>query len=591
MKIFHLISIFYKKYPFLFIINVLIVTIVCFTQIISTLLIAPVVDVFINSETKNLSSITEKLLNLFTLTGIAPSKINILLAFLLSNILLSAFIILANWSILKAQYAMIKTLAIETYDAFFNSRWHFFSTQCYGSIMNTLTREIDGVKSAFVSMGNLFSEFIRAFFFLLVPLCISWEITLITIAFVSALLLPSIFINKVSYKLGRKSTKASNIVMEVIHESLGAAKVILGYGNHGAYMKRFAKVFGDRCDIEVKSHVLSYTIPKIFEPFGWIVILTILYISSEYLLIPLSEIGIIGYALFRIIPMIRGLTSFKQNILRFYPSYEQVDYMIRLAVENIQKTGKIVFTNLKEGLTYQGVGFAYPGNAPVLNDIDLIIRKGEVTAIVGESGSGKSTLIDLLIGFYEPDRGIISLDNIPLSDVDILSFRRHIGYVPQDVVLFNDSVRNNLLWSYEKASDTEIEESCKLANAHDFIINLPEGYNTIVGERGVRLSGGERQRIALARALLRKPVILILDEATSSLDSHSELLIQRAVEKIALTTTIVVIAHRLSTIVKADSIYVLKEGQIIEQGKYDNLIKSNGAFKQAAEIQRLVHSG
>jgi ABC-type multidrug transport system fused ATPase/permease subunit len=261
--------------------------------------------------------------------------------------------------------------------------------------------------------------------------------------------------------------------------------------------------------------------------------------------------------------------------------------MNRLACENVQKTGSFVFNRIDDGFEYKGVSFSYPDHNPVLNDINVTIKKGKLTAIVGESGSGKSTLIDLLIGFYEPDKGVVLADNKPLQEFDIYSFRRHIGYVPQDTILFNDTVKNNLLWSNEEATENEIIEVCKLANAHEFIMNLPELYNTVVGERGVRLSGGERRRIALARALLRRPELLILDEATSALDSRSELLIKDAIENIAHKTTLVVIAHRLSTIVNADFIYVLQKGRIIEQGSYHNLIKSNSAFKQAVEMQRL----
>jgi ABC-type multidrug transport system fused ATPase/permease subunit len=217
----------------------------------------------------------------------------------------------------------------------------------------------------------------------------------------------------------------------------------------------------------------------------------------------------------------------------------------------------------------------------------MTIKKGAMTAIVGESGSGKSTLIDLLIGFYRPDKGEILADKKPLQELDIYSFRRHIGYVPQDTILFNDTVINNLLWSNEKATEKEIVEVCKLANADEFIVNLSDGYDTVVGERGVKLSGGERQRIALARALLRKPELLILDEATSALDSRSELLIKSAIENIAHKTTLVVIAHRLPTIINADSIYVLQDGCIIEQGRYQELILKDGKFNDMVKYQGL----
>jgi len=587
MKILQLIWTFYKKYPFLFVLNILMLTFVCIVQVASTLLIAPVIDVFINPEFKDVSSITQRLFNLFNLFDISVTKINILILFLLFNTLLSASIIVTNWLILKNQYAMVKSLAAETFNAFFNARWHFFNTQRHGSILNTLTREIDGVRSAFVSVASMFSEFIRVMFFIAVPVYISWKITLIAVILGCFFVLPFMLFNRASYRLGKGSTVSSNKVVELLHESLGAAKVILGYGNHTKYIRRFNEVFGERCNFQIKSQVLKNAMPKIFEPFGWMVIVITMYISFEYFKLTMAEIGIIGYSFIRIIPMIGGFTSTKHSIVNFYPSYEQVDNMNRLACGNVQKTGGFVFNRIDDGIEYKGVSFSYPGHNPVLNDINMTIKKGEMTAIVGESGSGKSTLIDLLIGFYEPDKGEILADKKPLLEFDIYSFRRHIGYVPQDTVLFNDTVKNNLLWSKEKATEKEVLESCKLANAHEFIMNLSDGYDTVVGERGVRLSGGERQRIALARALLRKPELLILDEATSALDSRSEVLIKGAIENIAHKATLVVIAHRLSTIVNADTIYVLQGGRIVEQGKYHDLMELNSAFKQAVEIQRL----
>jgi len=587
MKILQLAWTFYKKYPLLFVLNVLMLTFVCFVQVVSTLLIAPVLDVFINPEFKDVSSITQKLFNLFNLFDISVTKINILILFLLFNTLLSASIIVTNWLILKIQYAMVKSLAAETFNAFFNARWHFFSTQRHGSILNTLTREIDGVRNAFVKIGSMLSEFIRAMFFIAVPLYVSWKITLVAVALGCFFVLPFKLFNRASYRLGKGSTVSSNKVMELIHESLGAAKVILGYGNHTKYIRRFNKVFGERCNFEAKSHVLQKALPRIFEPFGWMAIIITMYISSEYSKLTIAEMGIIGYAFLRLLPMIGGFTAAKYAIVNFYPSYEQVAYMNRLACGNVQKTGNFVFNRLDDGFEYKDVTFSYPGHNPVLNDINMTIKNGEMTAIVGESGSGKSTLIDLLIGFYEPDKGEILADKKPLQEFDIYSLRRHIGYVPQDTVLFNDTVKNNLLWSNEKATEKEIIEVCKLANADKFIMNLSDGYDTVVGERGVKLSGGERQRIALARALLRKPELLILDEATSALDSRSELLIKGAIENIVHKTTLVVIAHRLSTIINADSIYVLQKGRIIEQGRYQELILRDGKFKDMVKYQGL----
>jgi len=588
MKIIKLIWIFCKKYPLFLILNILMLVFVCFIQVAGTLLIAPVIDVFINPEFKDVSSITQRLFKLFNLLDISVTKIRILTLFLLFSTLLSASIIVANWLILRTQYTMIKSLAVETFDAFFNARWHFFNTQRYGSILNTLTREMDNVRDTFVLVGRMLSELIRAIFFIAVPFYISWKITSIAVVLGCFFILPFMFFSRASYRLGKGTTVSSNKVMELIHESLGAAKVILGYGNHTKYTRRFDEVFSERCNFEIKSQVLSNTLPKIFEPFGWMAIIITMYISSEYSKLTIAEMGIMGYSFIRILPMIGGFTSTKHAIVNFCPSYEQVDNMNRLACENIQKTGNFIFNRIVDGIEYKGVSFSYPGHNPVLNDINMTIKKGKMTAIIGESGSGKSTLIDLLIGFYEPDKGVILADKKPLQELDIYSFRRHIGYVPQDTILFNDTVKNNILWSNEKATEEEIIEACKLANADEFIMNLSDGYDTVVGERGVRLSGGERQRIALARALLRKPELLILDEATSALDSRSELLIKSAIENIAHKTTLVVIAHRLSTIVNADFIYVLQAGRIIEQGTSAELLNNDGNFSHMAQLQGIT---
>jgi len=211
-----------------------------------------------------------------------------------------------------------------------------------------------------------------------------------------------------------------------------------------------------------------------------------------------------------------------------------------------------------------------------------------MVAVVGESGAGKSTLIDIIIGFNDPDSGTITLDGKPLGEYEINSYRNRIGYVPQEGILFNMSIAENIRWANEEATLEDIKFACKSANADSFIESFPNQYDTIVGDRGVRLSGGQLQRVALARAIVRKPEILILDEATSSLDTKSERLIQEALEKISKETTIIVIAHRLSTILKADNIYVLEKGEIIEHGNYQKLTENNKRFNEMVKAQEFI---
>jgi ABC-type multidrug transport system fused ATPase/permease subunit len=277
----------------------------------------------------------------------------------------------------------------------------------------------------------------------------------------------------------------------------------------------------------------------------------------------------------------------KNSLDNFLPSYEHVTALRERAKELKQESGVKEFTGFNRELRIEGLTFAYPGHKPVLVNINARVSKGRMVAFVGESGVGKSTIIDTVMGFNQPSAGHILFDDIPLFNFDIFSYRHKIGYVPQESVLFNLSIRDNLIWAREDAGDEDIIEACRQANCDEFIRRLPEGYDTVVGDRGVRLSGGQIQRVALARAILRKPQLLILDEATSSLDTNSERLIQQAIENIAKETTVIVIAHRLSTIVNADYIYVLKEGRIVEEGTYAKLINMNGQFSRMVELQAL----
>ena len=230
--------------------------------------------------------------------------------------------------------------------------------------------------------------------------------------------------------------------------------------------------------------------------------------------------------------------------------------------------------------------FSYDDSITILNHVNVNIPKGKMIAIVGESGAGKTTLIDAIVGFNKPTSGKIKIDGIPLKDFDINSYTKKIGYVPQESLLFNMSIKDNLLWARDDATDEDISKICKLANAAEFIEKFPEKYNTVVGDRGIRLSGGQLQRIALARAMIRKPDLLILDEATSALDTQSERIIQKAIEKIANETTLIVIAHRLSTIAAADYVYLLENGCIKEKGSYNDIIMQRGLFYNMVESQK-----
>jgi subfamily B ATP-binding cassette protein MsbA len=287
----------------------------------------------------------------------------------------------------------------------------------------------------------------------------------------------------------------------------------------------------------------------------------------------------------RLLPPLKQLSQTPATAQQSLAAAERLFDVLDRPTEAQLDSGRRTVTELRDALTFERVFFAYDGE-PVLSDISFAARKGEIVALVGASGAGKSTLVDLIPRFYEPTSGRILLDGVDVRDITLASLRRLVGIVSQDTILFNDTVHNNIAYGaaggYTRA---QVEAAAHAANAHDFISELPDRYDTILGERGTRLSGGQRQRIAIARALLTDPPILVLDEATSALDTESERLVQQAIERLLEGRTVFVIAHRLSTVQHADRILVLERGRIVERGTHQELLQRRGAYHRLHALQ------
>ncbi len=364
------------------------------------------------------------------------------------------------------------------------------------------------------------------------------------------------------------------------------AKIYLGFGNQRKALALLHQSFENNANSEIRINLLNDITNILYKPFAVVVVAAALFAARKFN-VQLSEVAVLVLSLFQAAMAFNRMVAYQNGFMNVLPSYEQIEKLRRRAVELKQPSGSLIFKNLNEAIELKNVSFAYSGNDLVLNDLSLQIKKGKMAAIVGRSGAGKTTLIDMIMGFHIPDKGEILIDNAPIFDYDITSFRHKIGFVPQESLLFNTSIRDNLIWAKENATEQEIHEACRLAHADEFLNSFPQKYDTVVGDRGVRLSGGQIQRIALARALLRQPEILILDEATSALDSHSEKLIQDAIDNFVHQTTIVVIAHRLSTVKKADIIFVLEKGKLVESGHYGELMLKKGSFYSMVQAQEL----
>ena len=576
----------FKKFPLLLMVNTVALIAVSLFGACSLFTISPVVDFIVHPDLKGVSPLTEKAVDILNFFGLKASLTNWLYIFIFFIILSAIFQIFARYLILKAKYAMLRDIVLGTFKDFFNAKWYFFSSCKQGVLLNTFGRELTVVSDAFAAIALLFASALQMFFFLAVPFYISWKVTVISLIISFLFALPFILLGKITYKLGMLRTSTSNDLTSVIQENISLAKIVLGFSRQQKSTENMLRVFDCHREVTIKSQMLELGIPILYRPFGLVMLIISLFVARLFNL-PLSEMAVLLVALLQVAFSIGNLAAQKNSLENFFPSYEQTKSLRELAKSLEQKSGQKEFKGFDRQLFLDSVSFGYPGQKEIFSNLNIVIPKGKMVALVGESGVGKSTLIDLIMGFHEPQKGGLVFDGVNLKEYDIHSYRSKIGYVPQDSVLFNMSIRDNLLWAHESASDSDIIEACRQANAHEFIEEFPQGYNIIVGDRGIRLSGGQIQRIALARAILRKPCILVLDEATSSIDTYSERLIQQAIENIAKETTVIVVAHRLSTIVNADYVYVLGEGNIIEEGTYAELIARKGHFNRMVRLQVL----
>ena len=575
-----------RRFPLRFAATAMLLVIQGLIDVASIMSLVPVIDLLIHPTLTDASRFTRQCIEGLGSFGIPVTLWGILSVFLVLNLLKSAFSILSNYSIMRTKYAVIRELMTGTYEEVFRAQWSFFANSKQGMLLNTFIREVAVVSEAFGAMAQLVAHLIQLVFYMAVPLYLSWPVTSVSLAAAAMCAWPFILLGKVSYRWGRANTATANHMSTIIQEGFSGAKVILGFGNQRTCVEALKRTFDLHREAAIKSQTLRHAIPQLYYPLG-LIVLAIALIVARRLAAPLAETAVVLYALLRLIPTIGGMLGVKNSLDNFFPSYEQLLGLRRQAQESVEKTGPRRFTGFTQEITAASMTFAHPGHEPTLAGVTVRIPKGTMVALVGESGSGKSTLVDVLMGFHTPQTGGVTIDGVPLEAFDLKTYRGRIGYVPQESVLFNRTIRDNLRWADESATDDDLQRACRQANAEEFIEAFPQGYETLVGDRGVRLSGGQAQRIALARAILRKPELLILDEATSALDTASERLIQQAIERLARHTTIVVVAHRLSTIMQADYLYVLKGGRVVEEGTYTALIQGDGAFHRMAHLQAL----
>lgn len=417
---------------------------------------------------------------------------------------------------------------------------------------------------------------------------ISWKLTLITLV-VAPLFLG--FLKPMLWRLRkgyRSAFDAQGELTSMLQETASGARLVKAYATEAFEYDRFKRTNQTFYKGVVRSERVRLLTSPLSEILGGVVTLVLVWVGAQ--LVFSGELTAEAFLTFltlslRLQSPLKGLTTFPARAQSALAAADRFFEILDTEPEPVTTSDRDL-DEFKEGIGYEAVTFAYDGEEPVLRDVSFEVKRGEIVALVGPSGAGKSTIVDLLPRFYEPQGGRITIDDIDIRDVRLESLRRLLGVVSQETVIFHDTVRANIAYgAVEQYTQEEIEAAARTANAHDFISRLPAGYDTVLGDRGVRLSGGQRQRIAIARAILRDPPILILDEATSALDSESERLVQDAIDRLLANRTVIVVAHRLSTVQGAHEIVVLDDGRIVERGRHRELLARDGPYRRLYELQ------
>ena len=476
-------------------------------------------------------------------------------------------------------YAKLQTLSLE-----------YFTHKRGGELISRITNDVKVVENA-VSYGStdLVYQTLQIVIFLFVTFFIYFKLALISIILVPLISLPIIKVGKVLRKLSKRSQEKMADINSLLYETIIGTRIVKAFNMENHEIGKFNQINQDYYRISMKSIKRLLLLSPSTEFLGCIAGIFVFFWGGREVIAGKLSFGVFGLFLGSLLSLIRpfkklsNVNSLNQQAVA---ASERIYEVLETDPTVVEKINASELAGFKNSIVFDNVWFNY-GSMEILKNINLEVERGQILAIVGPSGTGKTTLVDLIPRFYDPKKGRILIDGIDIKEVSLKSLRQQIGIVTQETILFNDTIKANIAYGNLFAAEKEIEQAAMQAYAHDFIKHLPAGYDTVIGDRGMKLSGGERQRIAIARALLKNPSILILDEATSQLDSEAERIVQEALDRLIQGRTVFVIAHRLSTVRAAHWIVVLDKGRIVEQGLHSELINKEGLYRRLYQIQEL----
>ncbi len=583
-----------------FLISILLMALVGLLDAFRVLLIGPIFDRVLNPDSPGRTLQLFKLPGterVFTLQEVIPSHFQnpwtaVAFALVAATVLKGFFDYLGTYLVNYAGFGMITDVRDDLYEAYLRSSAAFFTKHTTGTLLSTIINDVERVQYA---MSSVLAEFLQQLFTFIftagVAVLLGGKLAWILLLFVPVIIYSS---KKIGRQVRGKTRGGQDKLAEIqniLHETITGNRIVKAFGMERWEMERFRSAARRLFRANLRLVAAFAISSPLMDIFGSIAIALLLLLGRDrihhHVFTAATFLAFI-VAVFKLYEPVRKFSIFNNNFQQAIGASSEIFRFMDIEDEVREKPGAKRLGKFSRNIRFSDVAFSYEGaddSRDVLHEINLEVKAGEVLAVVGSSGAGKSTLVHLIPRFFDVTAGRILIDDTDVRDLTLASLRSQIGIVTQETVLFNDTLRNNIAYGQPHVSVTQVEDAARAAHAHEFISALPEGYSTMIGERGVRLSGGERQRIAIARAILKNAPVLILDEATSALDSESEALVQAALQNLMTGRTVFVIAHRLSTIRRADRIVVLENGTISDIGAHDELIQKLGTYRRLYGLQ------